>query len=341
MKIRHIYKLIFLFSVTALCGCNENDEILPQAGELIPVNIQLPGVYDALADKSIATRSKPNADLVGVPILQLKEKSTLWLFAKKGIETPTIQGYLVKSANGGVQSLYPCGQIKNNDGTIDIDTTKVSTTPLYLESDVQYTFSAISPALTIYENNKFKIVNGQYVVATNNAWTQTQSTTLKFNGKEGVVVLNPLMQIGARMTFTIEKTDRISTISVIQSGVEVDGLGEDPTSTNYMIGDSLTTEIGDSYNRLFVPSLSFKEDETGKKLKSETGILPVDCRSTAVYVILNLMVNGTPVQYTFAVKDRLFRPGYSYDYTIKIDVKNGITIANWQENSWSYDATPG
>lgn len=340
MKIKDIYKLIFLFSVIALCSCNENEEILPQTGELVPVTIQLPGVYDALAEKSSVTRSKPHDHLDGVPILQLKENSTLWLFAKKGSETPTIQGYLVKSANGGVQSLYPCGQI-NSNGTIDIDTTKVSTTPLYLESGVRYTFSAISPALTIYNNNKFKIVNGQYVVATNNAWDQTKATTLTFTGKEGVVVLNPLMQIGARMTFTIEKTDRISAISVIQSGVEVDGLGEDPTSTNYTIGDNLTTEIGDSYNRLFVPSLSFKEDETGQKLKSETGILPVDCRSTAVYVILNLMVNGTPVQYTFAVKDRWFKPGYSYDYTIKIDVKDGITIANWQENSWSYDATPG
>lgn len=337
MKVKLIYKLIFLFSVTALCSCNENDEILPQAGELIPVNIQLPGVYDAPAIGNATRAAHP--DLDKVPILQLKEKSTLWLFAQKGNGAAIIQGYVVKSANGGVQSLYPCGKTVKN-GTIDIDTTNVSTTPLYLESGVQYTFSAISPALTIYNNNKFKIVNGQYVVATNNAWDQTKATTLTFTGKEGVVVLNPLMQIGARMTFTIEKTDRIAAISVIQSGVEVDGLGEDPTSTNYTIGDNLTTEIGDSYNRLFVPSLSFKEDETGKKLKSETGILPVDCRSTAVYVILNLMVNGTPVQYTFAVKDRWFKPGYSYDYTIKIDVKDGITIANWQENSWSYDATP-
>lgn len=340
MKIRRLYKMIFLFFATAsaLCSCTENEEIFPQTGELIPVTIQLPGVYDAPAISN-ATRAM-HPDLTNVPILQLKEKSTLWLFAQKGNGAPTIQGYVVKSANEGVQSLYPCGKTVNANGTIDIDTTQVSTTPLYLESGVRYTFSAISPALTIHSNNRFKIVNGQYVVATNNAWEQTESTTRTFTGKEGVVVLNPLMQIGARMTFTIEKTDRISSIKVIQSGVEVDGLGEDPTSANYSIGDNLETEVGDSYHRLFVPSLSFKEDAEGNTLKSETGILPVDCRSTAVYVILNLMVNGTPVQYTFAVKDRLFKPGYSYNYTIKIDVKNGITIANWQENSWSYDATP-
>lgn len=339
MKIGYIYKLVLFFSVAAFCSCSENEEFLPQTGELVPVKIQLPGVYDAPAGNN-KTRATNHSELDGVPILQLKEKSTLWLFAKKGNNTPTIQGYMVKSANGGVQSLYPCGTKTNPDGTKDIDTTQISTTPLYLESGTRYTFSAISPALTIYSGNKFKIVNGQYAVATNNAWTQTQATTLTFTGKEGVVVLNPLMQIGARMTFTIKKTDQISSVSVIQSGVEVDGLGEDPGSANYSVGDNLTSEVGDSYNRLFVPSSTFKEDVSGNTLKSEIGINPVDCRSTAVYVILNLMVNGTPVQYTFAVKDRFFKPGYSYDYTIEIDIKDGITIANWQENSWSYNATP-
>lgn len=338
MKTGYIYKLMFLFFATVLYSCNKNEEIFSQTEKMIPVTVQLPGVYDAATGGSKTRATHP--DLDNISILQLKEKSTLWLFAKKGNAAPTIQGYMVKSANEGIQSLYPCGTKLNSNGTMDIDTTKISTTPLYLESGVQYTFSAISPALTIYTGNKFNIINGQYAVATNNTWEQTKSTTRTFTGKEGVVVLNPLMQVGARMTFTIEKTDRISSISVIQSGVEIDGLGENPKSPNYSIGDNLTCEIGDSYHRLFVPSSSFKEDDSKKTLKSEIGIIPVDCRSTAVYVILNLMVNGTPVQYTFTVKDRLFKPGYSYDYTIKIDIKDGITIANWQENSWSYDATP-
>ena len=38
------------------------------------------------------------------------------------------------------------------------------------------------------------IKNGEYVIATNNAWTQTESTTCQVSGNEGVILLNPLMQ---------------------------------------------------------------------------------------------------------------------------------------------------
>ncbi len=338
MKKGYINILILLFGAIALAGCNENEEILPQTGELVPVTIQLPGAYNTIKNQNATSRAaQQNNELNGIPILNLKEGSTLWLFAKTEKGDPKIQGYVVKNSGGGVQSLYPCGQTQGGD-SININAKDISTTPLYLEAGVEYTFSAISPAKTIYKGNKFRIGNEEYVVATNDAWTQTKSTTLTINGKEGIVVLNPLMQIGARMTFTISKSDRISSLSVIQSGIEIDGLGEEPTTADYTIGTDLKTNIGDSYNRLFVPSSTFTK--TDKGLKSDIGIRPVDCRSTVVYIIANLMVNGTPVQYTFAVKDRLFKPGYSYDYTINIDIKDGITIANWQENSWSTEVHP-
>lgn len=338
MKKGYLYKLILLFSVIALGSCSGQEEDLPQDSQLIPITIQLPGVYSAITENDVTSRATTNNELNNVPILNLKQGSTLWLFAEENGKT-TIQGYIVKASDGGgVQSLYPCGKITNADGTIDINENEISTTPLYLETNKTYKFRAISPALKIYENKKFKIINGQYVVATNDEWTQTQATTTQISGKEGIVVLNPLMQVGARMTFTIKKSPRISSLSVIQSGIEVDGIGEDPTTADYTIGANMIPNIGDSYNRLFVPSATFIE--TGDHLKSEIGIRPVDCRSTAVYVIVNLMVNGTPVQYTFAVKDRYFKPGYSYDYTVNVDIKDGITIANWQENSWSTEVSP-
>lgn len=338
MKKIHIYQLMLIFSAAVLGSCTAEEENLPEGSELVPITVQLPGVYNAISEKGAASRASKNNDLNNIPILNLEQGSTLWLFAKEGSNT-TIQGYVVKTSDGGgVQSLYPCGKITNSDGTIEIDENNVSTTPLYLETNKTYTFKAISPALKIYNNNKFKIVNGQYAVATNDAWTQTQATTITISGKEGIVVLNPLMQIGARMTFTIKKSARIASLSVIQSGIEVDGIGKDPDTAEYSIGDNMVSDIGDSYNRLFVAASSFVE--TGDYLKSEIGIVPVDCRATEVYVIVNLMVNGTPVQYTFAVKDRLFKPGYSYDYTVNIDIKDGITIANWQENSWSTEVYP-
>ena len=33
------------------------------------------------------------------------------------------------------------------------------------------------------------IKNGEYVIATNNAWTQTESTTCQVSGNEGVILL--------------------------------------------------------------------------------------------------------------------------------------------------------
>lgn len=337
MKIGTIYKILLLAATVSLAGCSQDEVISPDANEMVPVTVQLPGMYSTMSAQEATTRASINNNLTNIPILNLEEGSTLWLFAKQGNANPTIQGYIVKSSGGGVQSLYPCGTKTNSDGSRDIDKENVSTTPLFLTPGT-YTFRAISPAKTIYSGNKFKISNGEYVVATNDAWTQTEATNITISGKEGIIVLNPLMQVGARMTFTIKKTNNISSISVIQSGVEIDGLGEEPTIPDYTVGTDLTTKIGDSYNRLFVSSSSFTETKDG--LKSDIGIRPVDCRSTAVYVIMNLMINGTPVQYTFAVKDRLFKPGYSYDYVVTIDIKNGITIANWQENSWSTDVKP-
>ena len=336
MKKGIIYKTLLLAATLSLAGCSQDEVIGSGSGAMVPVTVQLPGIYGTMSGKA-ATRASHNGALNSIPILNLEEGSTLWLLAERRNSPPTIQGYIVKSSGGGVQSLYPSGTQTHSDGTTDIDKENVSTTPLFLTPGT-YTFRAISPAKTIYPNNKFKVSNGEYVVATNDAWTQTEATAITIDGKEGIIVLNPLMQVGARMTFTIKKTDNISSISVIQSGVEIDGLGEEPATADYTVGTDLITRIGDSYNRLFVPFFYFRETEDG--LKSDIGIRPVDCRSTAVYVIMNLMINGTPVQYTFTVKDRLFKPGYSYDYVVTIDIKNGITIANWQENSWSTDVTP-
>ena len=55
------------------------------------------------------TRATNNSALNGVKILNISEGNTLWLFAKSGSTTQT-QGYVVKTGDGGVQSLYPCSQ---------------------------------------------------------------------------------------------------------------------------------------------------------------------------------------------------------------------------------------
>lgn len=333
MKTRQtVYLMVVLLGAALLYSCSSTDSEPSDKG-LIPVTLQMPGSYD------VSSRATDNSNLVNkARISYLEQGSTLWLFATTG-STTIRQGYMVKLSTGGVKALYACKE-KTLGSTTLIDTTTVSNTPMFLTSG-NYTFSAISPALPVYSGNKFKILNGDTVVATNNYWNQTKATTLNLtNTKEGIVVLNPMMQAGARMAFTIAKTSKISSLDVIQSGIEIDGLGEEMASDSYFsVGDTLVAGIGNPYNRMFIKPAKIKTLDDGSKYGT-IGVLPVDCRSTVVYVILNLMVNATPVQYTFALNNRVYRSGYSYDYKVTIDVKDNIVVANWQENSWSYDANP-
>jgi hypothetical protein len=337
MKQKYSYLLSVLFAATVLGACSgsEDAENTSDSG-LVPVTIQMSGLYNSVSSR--VTSSELSTD----SIFTLGDGSTLWLLSTTG-STTTYTGYLVRTSSSGTTSLYKCPSTTSGN-IVSIDTLNASTEPLYLAKGT-YTFSSISPALPYNTSTtkKFMVTNNQYVVASNNNYTQTAATnvTIGQNDNEKIVVLNPMLEVGARMKFTIVKGSNVSTISVIQSGIEVDGLGEDPTTYNYNVGDELSCPIGNPYNRLFVKS-GFKETTTTVDgatkdcITASLPILPVDCRSTMVYVILNVLINGVPAQYTFAVKNRYFQPAYSYDYTITLSVVDGITVANWDENSWTY-----
>ena len=55
----------------------------------------------------------------------------------------------------------------------------------------------------------------------------------------------------------------------------------------------MPSKLGDKYNRIYVPAKSFITTSEGI-LQGETGILPTDCRSTPVVVIMNVLVNDVP-----------------------------------------------
>ena len=280
MKARnYIQQLILLLIPVGLltaCLSEEEGECLPNEGK-VPVTVQLGGQYAIMSGKDAPdsnTRATNNSALDGVKVLNLSEGSTLWLFAKSGTTTQT-QGYVVKTGDGGVQSLYPCSQFDENGDYKEED---VSKTPLFLNPG-RYTFSAISPAKASYKDGKCIIKNGEYVIATNNTWTQTESTTCDISGNEGVILLNPLMQVTSRMKFLIKGTDKIANLSIMQAGVEIDGIQIDPTSgDNYTVGDNMPSKLGDKYNRIYVPAKNFITTSEGI-LQGETGILPTDCRS--------------------------------------------------------------
>lgn len=339
IKMKYTYWFFVLWCAVAMSSCSGSDDVLVDSHSgMVVLKLQMPETYTNISSRASAI-TRPEFEKA--QIYTLDRHNTLWLFVKDSKGVVSRQGYLVNTDTKGAKALYPCPEKAGAvAGTVDIDTMNVSTTPLYLTPG-KYTFSSISPALTIYPNNQFKIKNGEYVVASVEHYTETKSTAVDLTGKkEGIVVLNPMMELGSRLTFTIEKTDNISSLEFIQSGLEIDGLGQEmDDSEYYTVGDSIKAKIGNPYHRLFLKPSQFATTSNGCKY-SEISILPVDCRSTMVYIILNLMVNAVPVQYTYAVKNRDFRAGYSHDYHVTIDVKDHITVANWQENSWTYDADP-
>lgn len=336
-KIKHIiYQAIFFLPILLTSACS-NEEVPGQDnnGEKVPVTFRIGGQYTAMYNNQSKTRATTNEHLTDDMILPLKEGSSVWIIAKKSNGTTTKQGYVVKTADGGIQSLYPCSKFDENGGYNEED---VSITPLFLEEG-DYTFSAVSPAKSTLENDlTYPFDNGEYVIATNNSWTQTQATTVHITGSEGVVMLNPLMQVGSRLTFTLKPGKNIAAINLLSPGIEIDGIKKNAPS--YKVGDNLEIAMGDKYNRIFISEKDFVRNAETKEMFGEIGIIPTDCTAQHVTVTLNMEVNGVPTPYSFSIVGKQFKPGYSYNYTINVNIKDGITIATYQENSWSYDAKP-
>lgn len=334
MKVmKTMYKTIsfLLMTIAFLTACEKEErDILPNEGEIAIVP-ELAGMYVSSPGNWSSTRATAHPGLN--KITNLPEGSTLRLIAKKGKETTT-KDYVVRTADGGAQSLYPC--TLNDDGSI----AREDKIPLYLSAG-KYTFSAVSPAHKY--NGKMTIDNGESVVATNNCWTQTKASeiTIATNDKSKIIPLNPLMQLTARMTFTLkgDENSGVSALSVMQDGIEIDRIRQNAVTLSN-VGDSIAAVIADNYNRIYIKDSDIITQEDGS-LKGEICLLPIDNRPTPMTVILNLMVNGVPTQFTFSIVNKVLYGGYSYDYKVTIKIKDNITVANWQETSWSTSVPEG
>lgn len=331
---RTMFKTILLLGMAiAFFTACEQDEIIETSNDgKVAIIPELAGMYATSPGNWSSTRAASHPDLK--KITNLPEGATLRLIAKKDNEKPTTKDYVVRTSGGGSQSLYPC--IVGDDGKI----TNEDKTPLYL-SEGNYTFSAVSPA------HKYKagmtINNGESVVATNNHWTQTEATkiVIKAEDKSKVIPLNPLMQLTARMTFTLkgDENSGVSSIAVMQDGIEIDRVRQNAVTLNN-VGDSIAAVITENYNRVYIKEDDIKTQEDGS-LRGEICLLPIDNRPTPMFVILNVMVNGVPTQFTFSIVNKVLYAGYSYDYVVNIKIKDNITVANWQETSWSTTVSGG
>ncbi len=331
---KSIHRILFLFIIAAisLTACEQNETQEISNNGKIAITPELFGMYAVSPGNWTNTRVSSHPGLK--TIINLSEGTTLRLIAQKGHISET-KDYVVRTPDGGSQSLYPC-TIDNNTGEIIGE----SKEPLYL-SEGTYTFSAISPAHKF--NNGITIDNGESVIANNSHWTETAPTqiTISKNDASKVIPLNPLMQLTARMTFTLKGNieNGVSSLSVMQDGIEIDRVRENPVHLSN-VGDSIKAEIVDNYNRIYIKDkdITIQEDNS---LRGEICLLPIDNRPTPMTVILNLMVNGVPTQFTYSIVNKVFYAGYSYDYIVNVKIKDNISVANWQETSWSTDVSGG
>lgn len=321
-----IHKILFIFAamITGLTAC-EKDEMHESGKGNIAIMPELPGMYAVSPGNRTNTRAS-HPDLSS--IINLPEGSTLRLIAKKEDGNTFIKDYAVRTSDGGSQSLYPCKLDEN--GKVKEFTKE----PLYLDAG-SYTFSAISPAHKYNSGNGITIDNGESVIASNSHWSQTEPITVQISKEDAskVIPLNPLMQLTARMTFTI-KGDSISSLSVMQDGIEIDRVREKAVHLNN-VGDSIEAIITANYNRVRIKETEITVQD--KSLRGEICLLPIDNRPTPMFVILNLMVNGVPTQFTYSIVNKVLYAGYSYNYIVNLKIKDNITVANWQETSWSTD----
>lgn len=332
MKImKTMHKTIFLFAIAiaSLTAC-EQDEIQDVSNNgNIAIIPELSGMYAVSPGNWTSARAIDHSGLK--KIINLPEGTTLRLIAKGSI-TQT-QDYVVHTSDGGSQSLYPC-EVDNMTGAIISE----SKTPLYLAPG-KYTFSAISPAHKY--NSGISISNGESVIANNNHWNQTAPTqiTITDNDVSKVIPLNPLMQLTARMTFTLKGdiANGVSSLSVMQDGIEIDRIREGTVKLKD-VGDSIKAEIVPNYNRIYIKEQDIIVQED-RSLRAEICLLPIDNRATPMTIIMNLMVNGVPTQFTYSIVNKVLYAGYSYDYTVNVKIKDNISVANWQETSWSTEVS--
>lgn len=330
MKPIHQILIILAATLTGLTACEKN-EMHESGNGNIAIMPELPGMYAVSPGNRTNTRATEKDKHPGLStIINLPEGSTLRLIAKKDKGQTTLKDYVVRTSSGGSQSLYPC-ELNEKGEVIGL-----SKEPLYLNNG-RYTFSAISPAHKY--NNGITINNGESVIASNSNWSQTEPITLDISKDDAskVIPLNPLMQLTARMTFTIKGdiSNGISSLSVMQDGIEIDRVRENAVHLNN-VGDSIPAIITANYNRVRIKEKEIIAQDD-KSLRGEICLLPIDNRPTPMFVILNLLVNGVPTQFTYSIVNKVLYAGYSYNYTVNVKIKDNITVANWQETSWSTD----
>lgn len=260
-------------------------------------------------------------------------------------------------------SLYPCTVDK--DGRL----LTASASPLYL-AEGNYYFYALSPARALTPSEEgslcLPVDNGQYLLATDWRYTNTEPTELKEDdftknaeNKMIRIRLNPIINQTARLKFSLYSDDEtLHSLVPSDAGLTVSGLqvpfgkdGQTPDDgaslLNWSLGDTLrmayghkdAVDIAYDFERetIQVPAGSGGGTERKEALVITTAILPTDATSQPLVVMFRGKVNGVPTTYSMMLNEKVFRAGFSYNYVGKVSMRSGVAAIEWQVVTWETD----
>lgn len=371
-------KIIIIGIVTCLFFACSQDEptgkaSVPEAPEgKVEVRFTLSGM---IAEPLDGFAEKSRSILTDIPVNNLPDGTTLWLFAEDITEgelqeSVEPKSYVVRDIDGmyddegrQLQQLLPC--------TVDEEGNLISETsvPLYLTFGHTYRFRAVSPARKFVEGATdengepvyaFYVDNKDYVIATDDRYTETKAKVIKIDaaaadeGSTGVEVveMNPLINQTAQLEFTIEPEENnpyIHSISVLPQGIEISGVQDRYSASsdnsvlwNWSTGEPLHAYTGDNNTSFLIRKDTqfedaFIEERENGSLYIKCPILPTNAFSTSIIVVFNLQINGSPTQYEMMLNQKIYQAAYTYHYKGTIRMEDGVSVITWQYVNWSDD----
>lgn len=379
-RIRYYIGICIVVCLLSACGQEESAEMVvsPSAPEeKVEVKFTLSGMIAEPLD-GFAEGSRADAvTLENVPIKNLPDGTTLWLFAEEkitggqGSENIEPKSYVVRDIDGmfdeegrQLQQLLPCEV--DDEGNL-LNETSV---PLYLTFGNTYRFRAVSPARKFVENATdvdrnpvyaFYVDNKEYVIATDDRYEQTAATEITIDAAAAgetssgvkVVEMKPLINQTAQLEFTIvpeEGNDYIHSISVLPQGIEISGVQDRYSAStdnsvlwNWSTGEPLHAYTGDNNTSFLIRKDTqfedaFIEEREDGSLYIKCPILPTNAYSTSIIVVFNLQINGSPTQYEMMLNQKIYEAAYTYHYKGTVSIQDGVSVITWQYVNWSGEA---
>lgn len=353
---------IFVFLCVAFLAvsCVQKEETSVLEDGVVEVQILVPQIYGHQPEYPSTKASGDNVigdiknRLETMPVTDLDEGATMWLTYEHKINeneyaAPELKAYVVRGVGGGYKSLYACKH-SEVDGMLVVNPEDVSesVTPLYLKDNQTYRFRMISPAIPISKTNlSMKVDNGYSFCSSDQRYEQTESKDEIIKATaSGVnyISMNPMIQQTARLKFNLKKGANVSSIVMMEDGVEITGIqnpylhagGNQYNWSSMAEGDTLVMRLGDKRAWVNLPGNRFTVKENGD-LVGDICILPTDARSNTVTILLNMAVNGVPTQYITTLNGMVFEHAKSYNMNFTIGLQNNIVVVNWQNVSWTED----